>query len=110
MNFSFKDLQSVQRLEENTSQATLALKTNSQVLLEMRQSYLAMIESADCPQDTKQECEKETARFQRRVTRVVKDLEMNISRAEALLSQIRDRKTLVSKEVCTKFILDTMAN
>jgi hypothetical protein len=93
--FSFGDLQRIQFIEEKANETLLVLKTNANVLAELRDYYSSMMKSEDCPQDLRQQCKGSFARFESRVGSVQHDLLMQQSRLETLLRLLGDRKTLV---------------
>jgi hypothetical protein len=93
--FSFGDLQRIQFIEEKANEALLVLKTNTTVLTELRDYYNSAMQSEDWPQDLRQHCNGNFARFGSRVGSVQHDLQMQLSRLEALLRLLADRKTLV---------------
>jgi hypothetical protein len=93
--FSFGDLQRIQFIEEQANEAVLVLKTNRNVMTELRDYYSWVIQSEDCPPDVKQHCRDRFARFESRIAGGQHDLRMQESRVETLLRLLADRKTLV---------------
>lgn len=93
--FSFGDLQRIQFIEEQANEALFVLKTNRNVMTELRECYSSVMQSEDCPQDIKQHCKDRFARFESRIASTQHDLRMQHSRVETLLRLLADRKTLV---------------
>lgn len=93
--FSFGDLQRTQFIEEKANETLLVLKTNINVLAELKDYYNSVMQSEDCPQEMREQCKAGFIRFDSRVGSVQHDLRMQQSRLEALLRLLADRKTLV---------------
>lgn len=93
--FTFGDLQRIQVIEEQANEALLVLRTNSNVLTEMRGYYGSFMHSNDCPLDIQQHCQDGYARFESRIASILHDLQMQQSRVESLLRLLADRKSLV---------------
>jgi hypothetical protein len=93
--FSFGDLQRIQFIEEKANETLLVLKTNINVLAELRDYYKSVIQSEDCPKDLEQQCSGHFSQFESHVGSVQHDLRMQQSRLETLLRLLADRKTLV---------------
>ena len=93
--FSFGDLQRIQIIEEQANETLLVLRTNSNVLTELREYYGSFMQSNDCPQNIKQHCHDGFGRFESRIASIRHDLQMQQSRVETLLRLLADRKTLV---------------
>ncbi len=93
--FSFGDLQRIQLIEEQANEALLVLKTNGNVMSELREYYSSVMQSEDCPPDMRQHCKDRFAHFGSRIASAQHDLRMQQSRVETLLRLLADRKTLV---------------
>lgn len=79
-------------MEDKLNMTIQVLKNNSKVLGELTDFY----SSLELPDRIKNNCQRETAKFLKRVTDSIGDLEMHRSRAETLLRLLADRKMLVS--------------
>lgn len=93
--FSFSDLQRIQFMEEQANETLLVLKTNWNVMAELREYYTSVSHSDGCAQDIKQHCKDSFTRFESRIASLHADLRMEQSRVETLLRLLADRKTLV---------------
>ncbi|OCL10567.1 hypothetical protein AOQ84DRAFT_288983 [Glonium stellatum] len=94
-DYTFKDLQQLQFDEEKANEALLILKMNANILLELNEYYQSLWSSEDPPDDLRNGCKGDMARFQRRVAGVISDLRMQQSRIEMLLQLAADRKNLL---------------
>lgn len=94
--FSFEKLQSVQNLEEKATETLLVLKTNMDVLNELKDCYARFQKSESWPDELKGQARDRLVRFETRVSSVVREIGMEKSRLETLVRHISDRKTLVS--------------
>ena len=56
---------------------------------------MSITESNELPEETSRDCKWERTSFGRRIDGVTKNLELQISRVETLLSSLADRETLV---------------
>jgi hypothetical protein len=90
--FSFGDLQYIQQLEERAQEASLVISLNQKVLTEIRQYYIDVLNSDNVPQEFQNESIRE---FSDDVRSLETDLSLIISRFEALLQLIEQRKQLV---------------
>lgn len=93
--FSFGDLQRIQFIEEQANEALLVLKTNRNVMSELKEYYSSVMQSEGCPQDIKEHCKDRFAHFESRIASAQHDLQMQQSRVETLLRLLADRKSLV---------------
>ena len=94
--FSFTDLQRIQNIEEKANSATLILKTNISVLVDLKTYYRTTAAFDDWPNDLPSKCEGDVLRFEQRLASIEKDMQMQQSRLKTLLRLIADRKSLVS--------------
>jgi hypothetical protein len=95
-NFSFRDLQRIQHIEEKAQETHLVLGFNIQVLADLREHYKIVVEDVNFPKYLRRECEGDLSRFDRCVLGVKKDLHMLQSRTQNLLDRLANRKNLVS--------------
>jgi len=95
-DFSFNLLQRVQELEEKANETLLVLESNINILSEVRQYYHEIVASKEFPADIRSLCVRDLAKFERNVTSIINDLQMQLSRTKMLLRLLTDRKTLVS--------------
>jgi len=94
-DFTFRDLQQVQYIEENANEIFLVLESNIDVLNELKQHYQSILNSDDCPNDLKKGCKSTMARFDKRITSIIADLQRQRSRTRVLQRFLSDRKNLV---------------
>lgn len=97
--FTFGDLQRTQFIEEKANEALLVLKSNSNILIELKQHYASLDNCDDLPVGLRHDCRGFIARFQKRVTSIENDMRMHQSRIETLLRLLENRKNLVSLNV-----------
>jgi hypothetical protein len=95
-NTTFRIVEMVQHWEEKANEVTAVLESNIVVLKEMRDYYCSLRESSDFPEDLKSGCQAEFVHFEERISRIVKDLQLQKSRAQTLQRLMRDRKELVN--------------
>ena len=98
--FSFRDLQKTQDIEEKANETALVLRLNLNVISQIRRYYQSVITSQDFPESLGQKCTGEMARFGRRIEDVEGDMQLQILRVEALIQLLAQRKTLVSVAYC----------
>jgi len=94
--FSFEQLQLVQKLEEKATETLLVLKTNMDVLAELKDCYARFQKSESWPDELKGRAKDRLDRFETRVSSVISEFGMEKSRLETLVRHISDRKDLVS--------------
>lgn len=94
-DFSFRDLQRVQFIQEKVNENLLILKVNVDKLAELRQHYCSICEPDAWSHELKLKCKGDIPRFEKRVIAVEKDLRMQQSRTETLLRLLAGRKSLV---------------
>ncbi|KAF2735006.1 hypothetical protein EJ04DRAFT_576404 [Polyplosphaeria fusca] len=92
----FGDLQRIQFLEEKAQETVLVLGLNVEVLKELSQHYQYLKFYPAFPADILSGCEADLARFDRRVSNIVKDLQMLQTRTETLLRLLANRKGLLN--------------
>ena len=93
--YSFDDWQRTQFIGDKANDVLLVLKTNMQVLADLRQYYQETANCEDWPQELKLKCKGDISRFTKSIAEVEKDHQMQQQRVETLLSLIADRKSLV---------------
>lgn len=93
--FSFRDLQKVNQIEDCVNNCVLVLKLNINVVTQLKDYYLSLMRSDELPQEIRQKCTREVTRFERRIDAIVRDFQLQITRAEGLLRLLADRKALV---------------
>ena len=93
--YSFDDWQKAQFIEEKANDVLLVLKTNMQVLAELRQYYQETACCEDWPQELKLRCSSDVSRFEKCIAGVEKKHQMQQQRVELLLRSMADRKSLV---------------
>ncbi|KAH8707101.1 hypothetical protein GQ44DRAFT_831069 [Phaeosphaeriaceae sp. PMI808] len=93
---TFKDLQRIQYIEEKAQEALLVLKSNGEVLEELKQYYTYATSHDEFPSELSNDCEAELARFERCVLSVEKDLRMLQSRTLTLIHLLGNRKSLLN--------------
>ena len=94
--FSFKDLQDIHHIEEKANESMLVLKLNLNVISQLQEYYKSIMESHELSEIIREKCKGDMMRFKRRIDAIVRDVELQVLRVEALLHLLADRKTLVS--------------
>jgi hypothetical protein len=94
--FSFRDMQKANDVEERVNECILVLRLNINVVTQLKDYYRSLILSDELPQDIRDNCRQDMTRFERRIDGVVGDFNLQIIRAEGLLRLLADRKALVS--------------
>lgn len=95
-DFSFKDLQRIQHIEEKANEAMLVLKINREVIEELITHYSTTLDSEYCPKPLSDNCKLNFAAFSKRIRSLQNDLRVQQSKIESLLRLLADRKNLVS--------------
>lgn len=93
--YSFDDWQKAQFIEEKANDVLLVLKTNMQVLADLRQYYHENAYCEDWPRELKLRCSSDISRFEKYIIGVEKKHQMQQQRVELLLRSMADRKSLV---------------
>ena len=93
--YSFDDWQKAQFIEEKANDVLLVLKTNMQVLADLRQYYQETAYCEDCPRELKLKCSNDISRFEKRIAGIEKKHQMQQQRVELLLRSMANRKSLV---------------
>ena len=93
--YSFDDWQKAQFIEEKANDVLLVLKTNMQVLADLRQYYQETAYCEDWPRELKLKCSNDISRFEKCIAGVEKKHQMQQQRVELLLRSMADRKSLV---------------
>ncbi|KAH7393821.1 hypothetical protein DE146DRAFT_660113 [Phaeosphaeria sp. MPI-PUGE-AT-0046c] len=94
--FTFRDLQRIQYIEEKAQETHLVLGMNILVLQDLRQHYRNVTEHPNFPAELKNGCEGQLSRFDRCVLGVEKDLHMLQARTQNLLDRLSNRKNLLN--------------
>lgn len=102
--FKFSLLQRTEYLEEKAQEAVLALKLNLGLLEELRKHHQEVSCDPFFPEELRRDCKAELASFSVSLSRIEKDLSKQLTRAEAVLSLIANRKNLVSIVTCIAII------
>lgn len=92
--FSFKDLQRIEYIEEHANQALLVITLNSSILSALVQHYTSVMESTSCPSDLKIKCKMDFRRFVDRISDISAEIQTQRARVETLLRLLADRKAL----------------
>lgn len=93
--FCFSNLQRIQFIEEKANETSLVLKTNVNVLAELREHYSFIADSGDWPKHLRKTCNGEILRFVKRVKVVENDHRMHLERTENMIHLLNARKNLV---------------
>ena len=93
--YSFDDWQKAQFIEEKANDVLLVLKTNMQVLADLRQYYQETAYCEDWPRELKLKCSNDISRFEKRIAGIEKKHQMQQQRVELLLRSMANRKSLV---------------
>jgi hypothetical protein len=95
-DFTLKNLQLVQYLEEKANEISPVLAANIDILRELSEHYKSILTSDDCPTEIKSGCQIAFKNFEKRIKSITTDLERQKSRTQILLGLISNRKNLVS--------------
>ena len=101
--FTFGDLQQVQHLEECANEVFLVLEANVDVLEKLRDHYQCIVTEDDLPEEIKTGCRREFARYGKRISSIIADLQRQRSRTQNLQRLLSDRKSLVSHNIPSLF-------
>ncbi|KAL1988664.1 hypothetical protein VTN96DRAFT_8364 [Rasamsonia emersonii] len=92
--FSFKELQQLHDIGANLHEASLVMKLNADVLIEVLEHYKTLTEAVGFPAAIKDGCSEGISEFFQRVRSIVRDLKMEQSRIETLMHMLEDGKSL----------------
>ena len=101
-------LQKAQNLEEQTTEAIMVLKGNSNVLLSLRDFYQHLRENDLFP--LKDTCGSDLSAFTNQVDSFIYDFNMQIERGRLLADNIAARRTMVRLEMETAAVLGMPAH
>jgi hypothetical protein len=93
-SFSYQELQEVQFFKEKVTEALLVIKTDQSVLEQLKEVYASLKQSHIT--DLQSKLDRGLQRFDRAISKIEKDLHLEISRLETLVQVIEDRRELVS--------------
>ena len=94
--FSFSHLQKIQYIEEKANESLLVLKSNTNVLRQLREYYSSINQSEDWPQNLRSKNRREMLCFQKRLAAVESYHREQQERVEVLLALLANRKSLVN--------------
>ena len=94
--FSFADLQETQHVEEKANETLLAMNLNLQIISQIGKYYQSVMENEDLPHNIRTEAVGHVKHILHRMDTNECNLRLQISRVEALLRLLADRKSLVS--------------
>jgi hypothetical protein len=98
--FSFTNFLEVQSTEDRANEVRLVLESNISILTKLQEHYNGVILSEHCPESLIFSCKIYIDRFQKRLSGIINDLQMQQSRTANLLRLVADRKNMV----CSKLI------
>lgn len=93
--FSFKDMQTIQSIEERANSALLVLRTNADTLGQLKEFYTSLDQFEGWPHDLNEQYRGQTTHFASRVSNVEYDLRLQQARLETLTRLLADRKALL---------------
>lgn len=91
--YSSSNLQKAQEIDEQTSEATMALQGNADVLTSLRDFYQALSQNDDFPLG--RSCRSDVGAFLRQMESFVYDSKMQIARGKLLGKIVAARKAIV---------------
>ncbi|KAL8690382.1 MAG: hypothetical protein Q9218_004161 [Villophora microphyllina] len=91
--YSSASLQKAQELEEQTSEATMALQGNADVLTSLKDFYKALSENDDFP--LRSSCGSDIGAFLRQIESFIYDSKMQVARGKLLAKIVAARKSIV---------------
>lgn len=93
--FSFDDLQTIQTVEERTSRLVLLLRTNREVLDNLKNFYVALPSLRGCPDDIVRDQNHSIAHFAAQINNIAHEMSLQQAHLETLMRLLADRKQLV---------------
>jgi len=102
--FSFKDLQHVQSLQEKVNEVKFVLKANIDVLKELTVYYQELMISEDYVKELSTNHKRAVDHFEKQIVMIINDLQMQSARAETLVGLLVDRKQLVRNRVSNSLL------
>jgi hypothetical protein len=93
--FSFSDLQHIQSLEDKANEVVFVLNSNIEVLNELKEYYKALVTAEEYNKDFNTSHRRSVERFRQQINIIIRDLQMQISRAATLVRTLSNRKALV---------------
>jgi hypothetical protein len=94
-DFTFRNLQLVQHLEEKANEVSPVLEANIDILTELKEHYQTILKSDDCPPEIEVGSRREFAQFEKRINSIITDLQRQRSRTQILRGLLSNRKGLV---------------
>ncbi|KAL9038513.1 MAG: hypothetical protein Q9214_005251, partial [Letrouitia sp. 1 TL-2023] len=93
--FSFRDLQKIQDLEERANEAAVVLKTNARIVSQLRMCYLSFINGHKIFSNVKKKCKEDVISFVRQLDVIENSFHLQILRLDALLHLLAGRRDLL---------------
>lgn len=106
--FGLKNLQKVQHIQDQAGQALLVLESNANVISEMREYYRSIMTADGWPQDLRDKCAGDVARFDKAAGTAERHLRLQCLRAQTLRSLLEDRKAMVCRFVLFSFCVNNI--
>ncbi|KAL5316660.1 hypothetical protein ACEPPN_015709 [Leptodophora sp. 'Broadleaf-Isolate-01'] len=94
--FSVRTLQQVQVIEDKTNEVLLILEANIKIVRDIRRHYQTVLASDECPPQLRSESKYKVAYFEKRISNIIGDLEIQHSSAQTLLRLLETRKSILS--------------
>ena len=88
-------IQDLQHWQDKANEAVMVLESNGEILKAIRAFYANLVVRKDFPSTLKVICEDDLTVFFSQLDEIIKDFQMQISRAKLLKDIISDRKELV---------------
>lgn len=92
---SFTDLQKTQNIQEQAKNALLTIKVNAAVLVDLREHYQLLAQTDELPEELLMTSGSSVSSFGKKLRVIEKDFLMHLTRLDALLDLLADRKGLV---------------
>ena len=93
--YTFRDLQDIQELEEKASGVKLILNLNQNIISQLRNYYVSIMQHDNMPQILRKSCGKDLVRFERRIEGIGNCIKLLVIRAKSLMQLLADRRALV---------------
>lgn len=93
--FSFRDMQTIQAIEERANTALLVLRTNAETLGQLKHFYTSLDQFDGWPHDLNEQCRGQIIHFESRISNIEYDLRLQQARLETLIRLLADRKALL---------------
>jgi hypothetical protein len=103
--YSFTDFQAVQLIGDRVNEVLLVLESNISILTKIQEHYHTVSQSEHCPKELNRDCRIHLEKFEKRLSGIISDLQVQQSRGTTLLRLVTNRKDLV-RVILSKHLLN----